>query len=140
MATVFTRIINGELPGRFLWRDERCVAFLSINPIRAGHTLVVPRAEVDHWVDLDPAVNAHLMGVAQILAAAQRAVFLPKRIGLIMAGFEVAHAHLHVIPINDMGGLDFANAAAFVAPAELDEIADRLRTQLRHQGHEHATD
>ena len=65
MATLFTRIIDGELPGRFVWRDDRAVAFLTISPIQPGHTLVVPRAEVDNWLDLDPAIAAHLMTVAQ---------------------------------------------------------------------------
>ncbi len=60
MPTIFTRIIEGELPGRFVWRDELCVAFVSINPLRPGHTLVVPRAEIDHWLDLDPELAAHL--------------------------------------------------------------------------------
>ena len=76
MATIFTRIIDGELPGRFVWRDDVCVAFLSINPLRQGHTLVVPRAEVDHWVDLDPATTAHLMLVSQRIAQAQMDAFV----------------------------------------------------------------
>ncbi|MEZ5234006.1 MAG: HIT family protein [Acidimicrobiia bacterium] len=135
MATIFTRIIDGELPGRFVWRDERCVAFLSINPIRRGHTLVVPRAEVDHWLDLDPATAAHLTTVAQIIGVAQQQAFNPRRVGLIIAGFEVPHTHLHVIPIDDMGGLDFANAAATVDPGELDAAAGAIRAALQRAGH-----
>ena len=70
MATVFTKIIRGELPGRFVWRDDRCVAFLSINPLRPGHTLVVPIEEVDHWLDLAPASMQHLVSVSQTIGKA----------------------------------------------------------------------
>lgn len=139
MTTVFTRIIDGELPGRFVWRDDECVAFLSINPIRRGHTLVVPRAPVDHWVDLDPALNGHLIGVCQHIARAQLVAFAPARVGLIIAGFEVPHMHVHVIPTDDMGGLDFANAATDVPPAELDEVAEALRAALRDAGRTEAS-
>ncbi|MFN0028908.1 MAG: HIT family protein [Acidimicrobiales bacterium] len=138
MTSVFTRIIEGELPGRFLWRDQHCVAFLSINPIRAGHTLVVPRAEVDHWIDLDPATVAHLSMVAAHIGAAQQTLFEPARVGLMIAGFEVAHTHLHVIPIDSMGDLDFANAATDVHPAALDQVADQLRAELIRRGHHEA--
>ena len=138
MTSVFTRIIEGELPGRFLWRDQRCVAFLSINPIRAGHTLVVPRVEVDHWIDLDPQLTAHLSVVAAHIGAAQQALFRPARVGLMIAGFEVAHTHLHVIPISTMADLDFANAAVNPDPADLDEVADQLRTELSRRGHPEA--
>ncbi len=139
MATVFTRIINGELPGQFVWKDEVCAAFMSINPIRRGHTLVVPRQEIDHWVDLDPLTVSHLMAVGQHIAKAQLAAFEPARIGLIIAGFEVAHTHLHLIPISDMGGLDFANAATTVDPAALQDAAEHLRMALRHAGHREAS-
>jgi histidine triad (HIT) family protein len=135
MPTVFTRIIDGELPGRFVWRDDQCVAFLSINPIRPGHTLVVPRVELDQWTDADPALNGRLLAVAQHIGIAQKAAFPVTRIGLIIAGFEVPHLHVHVIPTNDMGGLDFANAAAHPDPGELDDAAERIRTELRRAGH-----
>ena len=100
MATVFTKIIEGELPGRFVWRDDRCVAFLSINPLRHGHTLVVPIEEVDHWLDLDPDLNAHVLAVGQKIGQAQMAALSPTRVGLIIAGMEVPHMHLHVVPID----------------------------------------
>ncbi|MET0920528.1 MAG: HIT family protein, partial [Acidimicrobiia bacterium] len=82
MPSIFTRIIDGEIPGVFVWRDEICVAFLSINPMHPGHTLVVPRAEIDHWIDLDPAVNAHLFEVAQTIGRAQHAALGARRIGV----------------------------------------------------------
>jgi histidine triad (HIT) family protein len=134
MPTIFTRIIEGELPGRFVWRDDVCVAFLSIAPLRQGHTLVVPRAEVDHWIDLDPEVNAHLMRVAQEIATAQQRVFAPVRIGLMIAGLEVPHVHLHVVPIDGMQDLDFGRADTDPDPAALDDAATRLRDALRDAG------
>lgn len=135
MATLFTRIIDGEIPGRFVWRDERCVAFLTIAPIAAGHALVVPRAEVDHWIDLDDETAAHLMVVARAVGSAQQVAFAPNRIGMIIAGLEVPHTHLHVIPIETEADLDFRRADAGVAPERLDEAAEALRAALRAAGH-----
>ena len=131
MSSVFTRIINGELPGRFVWRDELCAVFLSIAPLRPGHALVVPRAEVDHWIDLPADTATHLMAVAQIIGKAQQAAFTPARIGLMIAGFEVPHVHVHVVPVEGMRDLDFANADPRPAAAALDDAAARLRAALR---------
>jgi histidine triad (HIT) family protein len=130
VPTIFTRIINGELPGRFVHRDDRAVAFLSIAPLRPGHTLVVPIEEVDHWIDAPPELNAHLMGVAQRVAQAQQRTFSPTKVGLMIAGLEVPHVHLHVVPIRHEGDLDLANAAHDVDAAELDDIAERLRAAI----------
>lgn len=130
MSTVFSMIINGDLPAHFVHRDERCVAFLSINPITTGHTLVVPIEEIDHWLDLDPGLNAHLMAVAQEIGRAQQSVFAPERVGLMIAGFEVPHVHVHVLPVNDLGDLSFANAATDPDPLALDHAAQALRRAL----------
>jgi histidine triad (HIT) family protein len=137
MPTVFTLIIEGRIPGTFVWRDERCVAFMSINPMAPGHTLVVPIAEVDHWVDCDPALVAHLFEVTRIIGVAQRAAFGCERVGVILAGYEVPHTHVHVIPTNDMRELSFANAAANVDRDELEAAAAAIRAELRRSGHEH---
>ena len=136
MPTVFTRILNGEIPGTFVWRDERCAAFMSINPMAHGHVLVIPIAEVDHWVDLDPADAAHVFAVAQHIATAHRTAFAPERVGLIIAGYEVPHTHVHVIPTNDMGQLSFANAAASVDRSSLESAAAAIRQALRDAGHD----
>jgi diadenosine tetraphosphate (Ap4A) HIT family hydrolase len=130
MSTVFTKILTGEWPGHFIYRDDQCAAFLSINPIRPGHTLVVPVAEVSHWVDLEPEANGHLMQVAQRVGKAQMAVFQPERIGMIVAGFEVPHTHLHVVPISSEGQLSFAHAARDVDHRELAAIATKLAGAL----------
>jgi len=134
MTTIFTRIIDGELPGRFVWRDDRCVAFLSINPLRPGHTLVVPIAEVDHWIDLEPDLAAHLTVISQHLARAIQAAFEPVRVGLMIAGLEVPHTHLHLVPISGVHDLDFANADPSPDPAALDAAADRIRDALSELG------
>ncbi len=138
MASVFTMIIDGDLPGHFVWRDDDAVAILSINPINTGHTLVVPRHETDHWVDLPVGTNQHLMTVAHHIGGAQQELFEPARIGLMIAGFEVPHVHVHVIPIDSMAHMDFANAATSVDHDELAELAERLRTELAARGHAQA--
>ena len=140
MASVFTRIIRGELPGHFVWSDETCVAFLSINPVRPGHALVVPRDEVDHWLDLTPDAAAHLMRVAHAVGRGQLAAFRPERVGLLMAGFEVPHAHLHVIPIQGMPDLDLANSDRRPDPAELVRNAEKLRSALQELGYAQVSD
>lgn len=134
MPTIFTRIIAGEIPGTFVWRDERCVVFLSINPLARGHALVVPVAELDHWVDGDPELVAHLFEVTRLVGLAQQAAFAPERVGVIVAGYEVPHTHIHVIPTDTMAQLSFANAAASVDRDELEAAADAIRAQLRAMG------
>jgi histidine triad (HIT) family protein len=139
MPTLFTKIIEGDIPGRFVWRQYDVVAFLTINPITPGHTLVVPAAEVDHWVDLDPVVAARCFEVAQVIGRAQMEAFSPTRIGLIIAGLEVPHTHLHLIPIDSEGDLSFDKADPSPAPEALDDAAERIREALRTAGHGHAT-
>jgi histidine triad (HIT) family protein len=134
MPTIFSRIIAGDIPGRFVWADDRAVAFLSIGPMMPGHTLVVPREEVDHWIDLDPALAAHLFQVAQWIGRAQEQVWHPARIGLLIVGEEVPHAHLHVVPINHPNELSFAHVDATPDPDAMDDAAARLRAALRELG------
>jgi histidine triad (HIT) family protein len=140
MSTVFTRIIEGELPGTFVWRDERCVAFLSINPMAHGHTLVVPIEEVDHWVDASAELVTHLFEVTRVLGVAQRDAFGCDRVGVIIAGYEVPHTHIHVIPTQSMSQLSFANAARSVDPDELHAAATSIRDALRALGRSEVVD
>ena len=135
MATLFTKIIDGELPGRFVWRDELAVGFLSINPMGPGHTLVVPRAEVDQWLDADDALLTHLHRVSRRIAEAVRSVWSPPRVAYIIAGFEVPHLHLHVYPAWRLQDFDFGNAQVDPDTAELDKNAESLRGALRAAGH-----
>jgi len=134
MPTIFSRIISGEFPGRFVWRDERAVAFLSIEPMRPGHVLVVPREEVDHWIDLDPALASHLFLVAQHIGRAQRLEWNPGRVGVLIVGEEVPHVHIHVVPINTPGELSFANVDRSPSAEALDDAAERIRVRLRELG------
>ena len=140
MASIFTRIIRGELPGRFVWKDEHAVAFLTINPIRPGHTLVVPRLEVDHWIDLEPELAQHLMTVAQQVGKAIQAGFRPARVGLIVAGVEVPHVHLHVVPVHDLRDFDFSRADKNPRPEAMDAAARTLRERLREMGYTGVSD
>ena len=130
MSTLFTKIIDGELPGRFVFRDDICVVFLTIAPVSTGHALVVPRLEVDHWIDLPDDVVAHLMVVAKRIGEAQRVAFDADRVSLIIAGLEVPHTHLHVLPIEELSDIDFSRADANVAPEALDRAAEALRAAL----------
>ena len=133
--SIFTRIIDGELPARFVWQDPQCVAFLSIAPLRPGHTLVVPRLEVDHWLDADSELLSHLTATAQIIGKAQMAAFHPTRIGVVIAGLEVPHLHVHVVPIRGMQDLDFANADTKPDAGMMDEAAAAIRRELKGMGH-----
>jgi histidine triad (HIT) family protein len=136
VPSVFTKIIDGEIPGVFVWRDPECVAFLSIAPMNPGHTLVVPRREVDHWIDLDPDLARHLFTVAQTVGKAQQRVFNPRRIGVMIVGDEVPHTHIHVVPINSAGELSFAHADHSPREGSIEEAALRIRAALRDLGAE----
>ncbi len=134
MPTIFTRIITGEIPGEFCWKDDICVAFADINPITPGHVLLVPRREVENFWDAPTEELQHLMKVAQIIGRAQRKAFGSQRSCLSIAGFDVPHLHLHLIPANSMEDIKFAHAQ----PASPEAIADSmqaLRQALADQGH-----
>ena len=135
MASIFTRIIEGEIPGRFVWSDPVCIAMIDIRPLHPGHVLVIPRAEVDHWLDLELDTIQHLTEVSTHVGKAQRAIIECQRIGLMIAGFEVPHTHLHVVPMQGMEQLDFRTADADADPADLDAMAEALRETLRRAGH-----
>jgi histidine triad (HIT) family protein len=124
VASVFTR----------MWRDERAVAFLSIEPLQPGHTLVVPVQEVDHWTDLEPELARHLMEVAQWVGKAQMQAFQPRRIGMAIVGLEVPHVHLHVTPIHEMRNLDFSTVDRSPDAEDMDAAAARIREALRELG------
>lgn len=130
MTTVFTKIINGEIPGTFVYRDDVCVAFLSINPIAPGHLLVVPREEIDEWTDLSSDVASHVMKVSHQLGQVLKKSHPCVRVGLIIAGYEINHCHIHVIPTQTIADLDFKNAAASISREELQEQAQRIRDAM----------
>lgn len=130
MATVFTMIINGDIPGTFVHRDDHCVVFMSINPMAPGHALVVPIKEIDHWIDASDELSAHLFAVSRRVAQAQERAFGCEKVGMIIAGYEVPHAHIHLVPTNEMSELSFANAAASVERDDLEAWADAIRGEL----------
>jgi histidine triad (HIT) family protein len=134
VPSLFTRIIQGELPGRFVWRDDLTVAFMTIAPIRPGHTLVVPRAEIDHWIDMPPQIAHRVMDVAMTVSKAIQHAFPCKRVGLMVAGLEVPHTHLHLVPIERIADLDFGLQDSQAKPADLDAAAQRIRDSLAELG------
>jgi histidine triad (HIT) family protein len=131
MPSIFTRIITGESPGRIVYRDDQCVALLSITPLKPGHTLVVPIQEVDHWIDLSPDLAAHLIHVAQKVARAIQQTYQPQKVGLMIAGLEVRHVHLHLVPIDSVYDLDFAKQDREPDAEMLDEAMVKLRGAMR---------
>jgi diadenosine tetraphosphate (Ap4A) HIT family hydrolase len=130
VATIFSKIISGELPGRFVYTDAQVVAFLSIAPATDGHTLVVPRQEIDQWTDADPDLLTHCVLVAQRIGQAQQRAWNAPRVGLAIAGFEVPHMHLHVYPVWNMADLDITTLPVEPDEAKLDAAAERLRAAL----------
>jgi len=130
VPTLFTKIINGDIPARFAYRDDLCVVFMSINPITTGHALVVPVQEIDQWTDLPVDLSKHLFLIATNIGNAQKRAFGCERAGLIVAGFEVDHFHIHVIPTNSIDDLSFANAAAHVEVQKLQDACDKIKGEL----------
>lgn len=135
MSTLFTKIINGEIPGRFVWKDDDVVAFLTAAPITQGHTLVVPREEVDSWTDASPELLGKVMDVAQKIGKVQEEAFRAKRIGVLMEGFEINHLHVHVWAAYSMADFEVHNVDHHPDPATMDASAAKLRTALRAAGH-----
>ncbi len=134
MATVFTKIINGEIPGRFVYEDDDIVAFLTIAPITQGHTLVVPRAEIDNWQDIDPAAFGRVMEVSQLIGRAVSKAFGVERAGVIIAGLEVPHLHVHVFPARDLSDFGFAKADPNPSQESLDEAQAKIKAALAELG------
>lgn len=130
MATVFTKIISGELPGRFVYEDDDIVAFLTIQPMTPGHTLVVPRAEIDNWQDIDAPVFARVMEVAQLIGKAVCRAFDTERSGVIIAGLEVPHLHVHVFPARDLSDFGFAGVDNNPSPESLDDAQRRIKAAI----------
>lgn len=130
MATVFTKIINRELPGRFVYEDDDIVAFLTIQPMTQGHTLVVPRAEIDNWQDVEPAVFGRVMEVSQLIGRAVCKAFDTERSGVIIAGLEVPHLHVHVFPARHLSDFGFANVDQNPSPESLDEAQAKIKAAL----------
>lgn len=135
MPSVFSAIIAGDLPGRFVWEDEDVVAFLTIAPVTQGHTLIVPRKEVDQWQDVDDDLFDKCTAVSRKVARAVRQAFDAPRAGFLIAGLEVPHLHMHVFPAYSMGNFDISGADPNPSPESLDEAAAKIKSALRELGH-----
>lgn len=134
--SIFTQIIAGKIPGRFVWADEVCVAFATIEPHTDGHVLVVPRAEVESYTDAPEEMVAHLAVVAKRLGKTQTRVFGAARAGVMVVGYGVDHLHLHVLPIRSEADIAPSAARHDVSAQALDAAMDRLRQGLREDGWE----
>jgi diadenosine tetraphosphate (Ap4A) HIT family hydrolase len=134
MASIFAKIIAGEIPGRFVWRDPDVVAFLTINPLKPGHVLVVPRREIDDWLDMDAALSAKVFDVARRIGRGVAKAFPCRKVGVVVAGLEVPHVHVHLVPITGLHDLDFDRQERNPDPEALDDAAVRLRAALRELG------
>ncbi len=127
MASIFTRIINGEIPGHRLAEDDRYICILDVNPISKGHALVVPKREVDHVFDLEGEELAGIMPFAKTVARKIKAVVPCTRIGISVIGLEVPHAHIHLLPIDSLGDMDFTRPRLKFTNEEFASLAERIR-------------
>ncbi len=137
MASIFTRIIDGNIPGHFVWKDELAVAIMTIQPIRPGHLLVIPRAEIDHWDDLPAETLSHLTTVCQKITKGLKEAFPATRVGMIIAGLEVPHTHIHLMPVDELSDFDFAKAT-MADQSALAEAAEKIRVALVDLGYTEA--
>ena len=135
MSTVFSKIIAGDIPGRIVYQDDTVAAFLTIEPVAYGHTLVVPVEEIDKWTDIPADLWAHMNEVAQNIGAVIVDKFNAERTGYLIAGFEVPHAHIHVFPANDMSGYTLSTAMRHdeTDAEKMDAAAETIREGLKAQ-------
>ena len=129
MATLFTRIVAGEIPCHKIAEDEHCLAFLDIRPLNPGHALVIPKREIDYLFDIDDELLQHMMVFAKRVARAIGQTVPCKRVGVIVAGLEVPHAHIHLVPIRAIADINFARARE-MPPEELAAWAEKIRAAL----------
>jgi histidine triad (HIT) family protein len=130
MATIFTKIINGEIPCYKIAGNDDYFAFLDINPLRAGHTLVVPIRETDYIFDLDDVYLAGMVIFSKKIAAAIKSVIPCNRIGVAILGLEVPHAHIHLVPMDTMDDINFKNPKLKFSTEEFKEIAARIKSKV----------
>ncbi|MEI7896667.1 MAG: HIT family protein [bacterium] len=132
MATIFTRIVNGEIPCYKVWEDENFLAFLDINPLQEGHTLVIPKTEINYILDVDDDLHAGLWNFAKKIGKAIEKVVPCKRIGITVIGLEVPHAHIHLIPLKTLYDMDFRKPKLTFTPEEFGQLAARISAELKN--------
>ena len=130
MASIFTRIINREIPGYIVAENEHALAFLDINPLNEGHTLVVPKQEVDKLFDLDEEAYSNLQAFAYKVAKAIEAAVPCLRVGVAVIGLEVPHAHIHLIPLHGMHDIDFSRPKLKLNSSQFEAVAEKIKAQL----------
>lgn len=131
MASIFSRIANGEIPSYKIAEDERYFAFLDINPVTKGHTLVIPKKEIDYIFDLDDDLLGGMMVFAKKVAKAVEKVISCERIGIAVVGLEIPHAHIHLIPLNGGLDIDFSRPKLKLSKEEFEDLVTRIRSQLK---------
>ncbi|MDT8429345.1 MAG: HIT family protein [Pseudomonadales bacterium] len=129
MSSLFTRILSAQAPGHVLWQDALCFCLLASKPLREGHVLVIPKVEIDFWDEMEPPLNAHIFHVSASISRILRGLFPCRKVGMMIGGLEVRHAHIHLIPIESVSELDFSRAAAR-SDAEQEGTAQRIREAL----------
>jgi len=131
MATIFTKIINGEIPCYKIAESDRYFAFLDINPLKAGHTLVTPKKEIDYLFDLDDECLAGMIVFAKKVAVAIKEAYPCNRVGVAVLGLEVPHAHIHLVPMDSMDDINFKNLKLKFTPEEFKKIADNISKRVK---------
>jgi histidine triad (HIT) family protein len=130
MPSIFSRIISGEIPCYKIAENEHCIAFLDVAPLKKGHTLIVPKKEVDYIFDLDDATYGELMAFAKEIAGALKKTIPCDRIGMSVVGLEVPHAHIHLIPINSVGDMNFSKEKLKLTQNEFEEISQKIAQNM----------
>jgi len=130
MASIFTKIINREIPGYIVAEDERFIAFLDVMPLVEGHTLIVPKKEIDYIFDLDDTLLSDMMIFAKTVSIAIKKAVPCKRIGVAVIGLEVPHTHVHLVPMNTMGDINFTKSKLSVAPERMKALAEKIKSEL----------
>lgn len=131
MASIFTKIINGEIPSYKIAEDEKCYAFLDISPLAEGHTLVVPKQEVDYIFDIEDELLSHLHLFAKKVAKAMKDVIECEKIGMAVIGLDVRHTHIHLVPLKEVGDLNFAKSKLELPKERMQEIANLIASKIK---------
>lgn len=133
MASIFTQILEGTIPGSIIYSDEHCFSILTLEPRQPGHAMVIPRHEYENWLELPDSLRSHLFSVAAMIGQAQREEFDAQRIGLLIEGYEVPHVHIHIWPSQSSADFDPNNIAGPATPDELSDAAQRLTNRISAQ-------
>ena len=130
MSTIFTKIINREIPAYIISENSKFIAFLDINPLSIGHTLVVPKKEIDYFFDLDDDFLTEILLFSKKISKAIKKVTRCNRVGLSVIGLEIPHAHLHLVPLNEMNDIDFSKKKISLKDSELNDICKKIQSEI----------